>query len=80
MKNKSLLLNSVADIELIWDQYTDFGHTWFGCPNSRKVEKETKVLHKIKKLPSATLCTKLNIESEYIKTVNRTKSEVSMTS
>ena len=48
MKNKSLLLNSVADLELTWGQYTNFGHNWFGCPNSRKVEKETKVLHKNK--------------------------------
>ena len=43
---------------LIWD------------PNSRKADKEkTNLLHKNKKPPSATLFSKLNIESEHINAV-----------
>ena len=36
-------------------------------------KRKTNVLHKNKKLPSVNLFSKLNIESEHINTVNRTK-------
>ena len=46
--------------------------TWM--PKFKKDRKrKTNVLHKNKKLPSVNLFSKLNIESEHINTVNRTK-------
>ena len=62
-----------AYLEMIWGWYTDFGDTLFWCPNSRKVEKEKQVLHKNKKLPPVTLFWKLNIKSEQINKVSKTK-------
>ena len=58
---------SGADLELTW------GHLIW-APKFKKVRKrKTNFLRKNKKLPSVTLFSKLNIESEHIHTVNRTK-------
>ena len=60
-----------VDLELIWGQYTDLGG-----PNSRKVEKEKVTFCiKIKKLPSASLVSKLKIELEHISTVKRKQND-----
>ena len=58
---------SGADLELTW------GHLIW-APKFKKVRKrKTNFLRKNKKLPSVTLFSKLNIESEHIHRVNRTK-------
>ena len=45
-----------------------------GAQNQERWGKKTNILHKNKKLPSVTLFSKLNVESEHINAVNRTKS------
>ena len=74
LRNKCNLLEfSRADLELIWGRYTNFRDTGFGRRNTRNVEKEKIMFRiKIKKLPSVTLFSKLNIESEHIYALNRT--------
>ena len=49
-----------------------WGTPKFGSPKSSKLEKEKLTFFKqTDKLPSATLFSKLNIESQHIKAVNR---------
>ena len=44
-----------------------------GTKFNKGKKRKTKVLHKNKKLQSVTLFSKLNVKSEHINTVNRTK-------
>ena len=50
-----------------------WGTPKFGRQNSSKVEKEKLTFWNRLKLPSVTLLSKLNIESENIKAVNKAK-------
>ena len=66
------LLIFFAQPEFICDRLTHLRLIW--APKLKKDRKrKPKILNENKKLPSVTLASKLNIESEHINAVNRTK-------
>ena len=57
----------------MWLIYEFWGHVIWVCEFKKGRKRKTNVFYKNKKLSFVTLFSKINIESEHIITVNRTK-------
>ena len=69
----SHFLRKRSDLELVFGRIPILGTHNLGMQIQERQKKKANVLHKNKNLPHVILFSQLNIESEHINTVNKTK-------